>query len=123
LKRGAGSEAIALVQSTVSAYPKDAAPENLLGELYVATNDIPHAVDAFTQATALAPTWWPPYRNLALAKLMGKDPAGAIAAYEGGVKVAPTVPQLVMELAQLYERQGRVDDAIAQYEALYKRSP
>ena len=123
LKRGAGSQAIALVQSTVNAYPKDAAPENLLGELYVATNDIPRAVDAFTHATALAPTWWPPYRNLALAKMVAKDPAGAIAAYEGGVKVAPAVPQLVMELAQLYERQGRVDDAIAQYEALYKRAP
>jgi Flp pilus assembly protein TadD len=111
------------VQGTVNAYPKDAAPENLLGELYVATNDIPRAVAAFTSATTLSPAWWPPYRNLALARLMSKDTAGAIAAYEGGVKVAPGVPQIVMELAQLYEKQGRVDAAIAQYEALYKRSP
>jgi tetratricopeptide (TPR) repeat protein len=123
LSRGAGSQAITLVQSAVDAYPKDAALANLLGEVYLATKDLPRATDALTRATTLAPTWWPSYRNLALAKMAANDPMGAIAAYEGGVKVAPAVPQLVTELAQLYERQGRVDDAIGQYEALYKRNP
>src|SRR5581483_11654203 len=123
LRQGANAQAVDLVKSAVEANPKNASATNLLGEVYLATHDIPHAIETLTHATSMAPKWWPPYRNLALAKLAAKDPQGAIGAYEAGVKVAPTVPQLVTELARLYEQQGRVDDAIGLYEATYKRSP
>jgi len=39
------------------------------------------------------------------------------------MKVAPLEPQLIVETALLYEKQGRIDDAIARYDALYKREP
>jgi tetratricopeptide (TPR) repeat protein len=123
LRRGAGAEAVALVKSAVEADPKNVSAVNLLGEVYLATNDTPHAIETLTHATALNARWWPPYRNLALAKIVAKDPQGAIAAYQGGIKAAPMATQLVTELARLYEQQARVDDAIALYEATYKLNP
>ena len=123
LHQGAPAEAVALVKSAVDADPKNVSAANLLGEVYLATHDVPHAIETLSRAASLNQTWWPPYRNLALAKLAAKDPQGAIAAYQAGVKIAPTTPQLVTELARLYEQQGKVDDAIALYEATYKLNP
>ena len=123
LRQGSGAEAVAVVKSAVAADPKNVSATNLLGEVYLATNDVPHAIEAFTHATSLTPTWWPPYRNLALARLAAKDPQGAIAAYEAGIKVAPSGTQMVVELARLYEQQAKIDEAIALYEAAYKSNP
>jgi tetratricopeptide (TPR) repeat protein len=124
LARGQAPQAIALVQSAIEQdNSKDAAAVNLLGELYLATKDIPKAVNTLSEATTRAPQWWPPYRNLALAKAAANDSDGAIAAYDAAIKLAPTNPQLVTELAQLYVIHGHVDDAIARYETLYRRNP
>jgi Flp pilus assembly protein TadD len=72
-----------------------------------------------TRASKLSPTWWVPYRNLALSRLVENDTPGAIAQYEEAIKAAPSENGLIVELASLLERQGRVDDAIRRYEASY----
>ena len=64
-----------------------------------------------------------PYRNLAIAKYGAGDTAGAVATYEAGIKAAPTEPTLVAELAQLYQKQGRIDAAIASYDSWYQQNP
>jgi tetratricopeptide (TPR) repeat protein len=48
---------------------------------------------------------------------------GAIGEYEAALKISPAQPQLVMELAGVLEKQGRVDDAIGRYDALYRNNP
>jgi tetratricopeptide (TPR) repeat protein len=123
LAQGKAPAGIARVQAAVDHDPKNVLALNLLGELYIATHDLPRAVQTLTHATELDPNWWMPYRNLALAKLAAKDTAGAIAAYQAGIHSAPAEAQLTLELANLFERQGRVDDAIACYDALYRRNP
>jgi len=124
LRRGHADQAIALAQKAVDTVgTKDAAPANLLGELYLATKDFPKAIATLTQATTIAPHWWPAFRNLSIAKVASQDTAGAIEAYKSGIKVAPAEPQLTIELARIYEGLQRVDDAIACYEALYTRNP
>jgi tetratricopeptide (TPR) repeat protein len=95
----------------------------LLGELYVAQKSPTLAIAPFTQATILAPKWWVPYRSLALARLAANDVAGAIAAYEAGIKAVPDETLLVTGLASLYQQQGRIDDAIASYEAWHRQNP
>jgi tetratricopeptide (TPR) repeat protein len=121
LGRGRSAQAMELVQSAVAAEPRDAARLNLQGELYLATKDTAKAVASFQQAAALAPQWSLPYRNIALAKIATKDSAGAITAYDSALKAAPTDIQLVAESAHLYETLGRIDDAVARYEALLQR--
>jgi tetratricopeptide (TPR) repeat protein len=124
LARGQKAKALALAQQAVTeTKSQDAVTLNLLGEVYMAANDMSHAVDALTLATQLSPTWWPPYRNLALAKGNAGDRAAAIAAYQAALKVAPNEAQLTTELALLYEKGGELDKAIALYDAGLKRDP
>ena len=122
IARGQNAQALALVQGAVDRAPRSAAMHNLLGEVYLAQQRYEEAGRACEEAVHLAPSWWVTYRNLAQARFGAQDPAGALAAYRSGVQ-ATDEPELVTELAALYERQGRIDDAINQYEALYQRRP
>jgi tetratricopeptide (TPR) repeat protein len=121
--RGQAPQAIALVKDAATAAPSDPQILNQLGELYVGQKDVAQATDTLNRVIALAPKWWVPYRNLAAVKLESKDAAGAIAAYQAGLKAAPDEQQLLGELGLLYENTGRVDDAIALYDAACRRNP
>jgi tetratricopeptide (TPR) repeat protein len=117
--RGKQAQAIARVQRAVDANPKDVAALDLLGQLYLANGDLPRATQSLTHATGLAPDWWMAHRDLALVRLSANDTAGAIREYELAVKLAPQEPALTVALATLYEKEGRIDAAIARYAALY----
>jgi tetratricopeptide (TPR) repeat protein len=124
LARGEKAKALSVAQQAVTeTKSQDAVTLNLLGEVYLAENDVPHAVEALTHASQLSPKWWPPYRNLAIAKGTAGDRAGAVAAYHSALQIVPNEPQLVTELALLYEKGGEVDKATALYEAALQRDP
>jgi tetratricopeptide (TPR) repeat protein len=111
------------VQAAIASNPGKAALVNLLGELYLQQKDVGHASEAFGRASTLDPQAWLPHRNLAVAHSAANDPAQAIAEYEKAVQLAPAEPRPVVELTELYEKQGRIDAAIAGYEALYTQNP
>ncbi|HUN74192.1 MAG TPA: tetratricopeptide repeat protein [Steroidobacteraceae bacterium] len=123
LARGQAAQAVAHVKSASDAGPPDAHLLNLLGEMYLAERNATLAADAFVRASVAQPNWWVPYRNLALARITARDISGAIAAYQAGIKVAPTEPQPLTELALLYESHGRPDDAIALYQDWHRKAP
>lgn len=123
LSRGRTASAVARVRKVQDGDPKNAAVANLLGEIYLGAHQLPQASQAFTQASALAPHWWLPQRNIARAKLATGDTDGALGAYDTAVRLAPTEPQVVFECASLEEEQGRVDQAVARYQALYEHNP
>jgi tetratricopeptide (TPR) repeat protein len=122
LERGQRAQALALARDAVNRSPRSAVMQNLLGEVYLAQQRYSDAAGACAEAVRLAPSWWVPYRNIAQAKLGAQDPAGAVGAYQAGVR-ATAEPALVVELAALDERQGSIDDAIHEYELLYQRRP
>ena len=103
--------------------PKNALAENLLGEVYEATKDYPHALEAFARTTTLAPNWAVPYRDLARLKAAQNDNVGAISAYQAGLKAIPNDASMALELAAIYERQGRIDDSIALLDTLNRSNP
>jgi tetratricopeptide (TPR) repeat protein len=121
--RGSAAAAISRLQAVIASNPDEAALANLLGELYLQQKDREHASEAFGRASTLDPKAWLPHRNLAVARSAANDTAAAIAEYEKALQLAPGEPRLVIELTALYEKQGRVDDAIARYDALYKSDP
>lgn len=123
IEKGRLGQAVALISDAAQKSPKSAAILDLLGETYMAAKDYPRAVDTFERTIQLAPKWWIPYRDLAQARKNMKDSQGAIRAYEAGIKAVPTEPELVIAAADLYTAEGRVDDAIARYEALHKLNP
>jgi tetratricopeptide (TPR) repeat protein len=120
---GRPEAAIARVASVVTAQPANPVLHNLLGELYLAAKQYPQSVEQLTRATQLAPRWWLPYRSLAVAQESAGDALGAMRTYEHAETAAGLQAPLVTDLAGLYEHQGRIDDAIRQYEALYRTNP
>ena len=121
--RGATDAAIARVQTASAADPANAGLLNLLGELYMQRKDYVRASDVLTRACAVSPKEWQSHRNLALVRVAANDPAGAISEYEMALSLAPAESRLSVELAALYEKHGRVNDAIARYDDLYRSSP
>lgn len=123
LARGRGPQAIARVQSAVARDPTNAQPLDLLAELYLKSGDLTDAQAALQRAVGLAPNWWVPYHGLALVKLAAHDGAAAVAEYQAGLKALPAQPDLSLELAALYEKQGQVDAAIAALDTVYRANP
>jgi predicted Zn-dependent protease len=123
LARGRATEAIARAKSVVEANPHSGAARTLLGQLYIETRAYPQAIAELSEATQLLPKSSTAYRSLAVARLGAGDLAGALTTCEAGLKQLPYDPPLTMSLASIYERQGHVDEAIAQYQALYAHDP
>lgn len=123
IERGRGREAVDRVRSVAESEPSNAALQNLLGGVYLAVRDYPSAIATLRRAIELASKWGAPYRNLASAQAASGDNAGATRTYEQALVAVGLEPALVSDLATLYEREGRIDDAIRQYEALYRSNP
>jgi tetratricopeptide (TPR) repeat protein len=119
LTHGQGASAVARLDALVQSNPKNVLAQNLLGETLTATRAYPQAILQFNRTIELSPKWPLPYRNLAVVHLDMRDNAGAEAAYQQGLKANPYDPALTAGLAELYEQQGRIDQAIALYEALH----
>jgi tetratricopeptide (TPR) repeat protein len=95
----------------------------LKGELLVSERRYSDGESALRSAVERAPGEWPAYRLLAVARVAQKDVPGAVALLgEALGKVKDPVP-LRAELATLLEGQGRIDDAIAQYDAIVASQP
>jgi tetratricopeptide (TPR) repeat protein len=123
LQRGDSVAAIANVRSVIDKEPNNAGTRNLLGELYLATRDFPAAVEQLTKAKDLMPQWWVPYRGLMGAKVALGDIVGATSVCEEGLRHIPFDPVLTQQLAALFEKQGRVDEAISLYDGLLAHNP
>jgi tetratricopeptide (TPR) repeat protein len=118
LERGRNAAAVERLQHVLSRDPDNVQVLDLLGGTYLEMKDLAHAQEVLTHAIAVAPGAWTAYRDLAQVKLAGNDPSGAIETYRTALKLAPREPRVVTELASLYEKLGRVDEAIALYAPL-----
>jgi tetratricopeptide (TPR) repeat protein len=116
---GKGAQAIAQVQALVARSPQNTRALDLLGELYLADQDLPRALETLRRAVQLDPRSWESHLALAHTRLAMNDTAAAVSEYVSAVTAAPDHGELALELANLYEKLGRVDDAIASYERLY----
>lgn len=123
VSRGAYDAAIGRVRTMLEQAPHDAELMNLLGEVYFARKDLDHAGDMFSRASSQDPRQWRAHQNLARLKLAMDDPDGAISEYRAALEIAPAEPQLVVDATRVYEKQGRIDAAIAGYETLYEQNP
>ena len=121
--QGAYDSAIGRVRTALEQHHDDTELLTLLGSLYFQRKDFVQAAAAFDRTRELNPGSWQPHRNLALVKLATNDVNGALDEYQAALALAPGEPQLVADAARVYEKQGKVDEAIGRYEALYKGNP
>ncbi len=117
-------EALKLIDSYIDRFPTASFAANLKGELLLANQRAADAIPALKLAVERQPTWWIPYRNLAIAQsTVDKNNDAAIATLRTGIERATFVDSLNGELAALYVRNGNADLAIQVYENALRRNP
>jgi tetratricopeptide (TPR) repeat protein len=117
------AEAVRRLDDVAARFPGNSLALNLKGNLFLSDGRIAEARDTFNVAIARTPKWWPPYRGLAYAQLAAKDSAGAITTLRNAKAVVSQRDALGQELAGLLERQGKQDEAIAEYEEIVRGYP
>lgn len=115
-------QALARLDKVIAKHPDNAIAHNLKGELLTSRGELDKAATSFNEAIAKAPKWWMPYRGLALSNLAGKRNEEAVKALEDGLAKTGAAA-LGTDLAALYERLNRPDDAIRVYETMIGREP
>ena len=123
LASGKNQQALERVTAEAARNPKNAAVQNLLGELLLSRKDWSGAQRALQAAIANAPAWWLPYRNLAMGQVMSGHTDDAKRTYQTGIDATKGEAALSIDLAALQERGGQYEDAIRTYEALHARRP
>ncbi|HWW78038.1 MAG TPA: tetratricopeptide repeat protein [Steroidobacteraceae bacterium] len=123
LDRGRDAAAIARLRRAVERDPDNVQLLDLLGVTYLEVKNLSLATEVLTRARMLDPQSWVAYRDLARVRLAADDATGAVEEYKAARKLAPTQPGVATELAGLYEKQGRVDEAISCYESLQQSDP
>ena len=123
LERGRATVALERLRHALERDPNNVQILLLLGSTYLETNDLQRAIEIITKATTAVPGSWVAHRDLAKVRLAANDASGAIQEYQVALKLAPMQPSLVIDAAALYEKLGRIDAAMACYEALLKGDP
>ncbi len=115
-------EALKRLDGIIAQYPKSAFAANVKGDVLLSEKRTAEAITAFRTAMDRDPGWWVPYRNLALAQIAANDSNSAIGTMKTGIERASSPDALQGDLAGMFERMGRADDAIAVYEAALKKN-
>jgi tetratricopeptide (TPR) repeat protein len=103
--------------------PNMALAPYLKGELLLSQKSLQGAEDSYKTAIERDPTWWMPYRGLAAAQLAAEDPDAALATLRNGEAKAAQPEQLGLEIAGYYERRGKPQEAMREYEEVVRRNP
>jgi len=115
-------EALKRLDDAAAKYPTNPMPLDAKGQYLMQNGRLAEAKEAFTQATVRAPKWWPAYRDMAKAQLLGKeDVAAVIDGLRRAKALVDQSEQLSEALANLLVRAGKPQEAIAENEeALHK---
>jgi tetratricopeptide (TPR) repeat protein len=116
-------EALKRLDGIAARFPKLPFASNIKGEILLGTHRTAEAKAEFSTAIERDPKWAPAYRNLAMAKIMDHDSPGAVVTLQAGISKVERAESLEGELANLYERMNKPDDAIQVYEAMLRKDP
>jgi tetratricopeptide (TPR) repeat protein len=116
-------EALKRLDEVIARFPALPLAANLKGEALLATQHPADAERAFKTAIERAPNWWIPYQGLSTAESTQGNSVGAMATLQSGISKVQDPNSLQLELAGLYERSGKPEDAIRIYEAALRKDP
>jgi tetratricopeptide (TPR) repeat protein len=119
---GKADQAISRLRLAVSKRPDNAALHELLGTL-LSGRDSAAATGELRRAIDLRPGWWVPYHELGRIQVAAGDAAQAAKTLQQGVDATRLEVPLVEDLATLYERQGRPQEAMRLYDRFGKDFP
>jgi tetratricopeptide (TPR) repeat protein len=116
-------EALKRLDEAIARYPALPLAANIKGETLIAAKHPADAEAAFKTAIERAPNWWIPYQRLSLAQSTQGKSAAAIATLQAAIPKVENPSPLQLDLAVLFERSGKPDDAIRLYEAALLKDP
>ncbi|MFO1409346.1 MAG: tetratricopeptide repeat protein [Steroidobacteraceae bacterium] len=109
------------VSAALDKSPKNAALLAVQGNVLLRLKRYDEAAEALQNAVSAAPGWWVAYRDLAqVERSRGRNEA-AVATYLRGIDATGFSPELLTQLGELYERLGRIDEAMVLYDGWLKR--
>jgi tetratricopeptide (TPR) repeat protein len=117
------AEAARRLDEVSAKYPKLPFALNIKGELLMTTHRTADAKTAFSAAIERQPKWRVPYQNLAMAQITDKDLAAAAATLQTGIHQVEHPDTLQVDLAALFERMGKPDEAMQMYDAALRKDP
>lgn len=98
------------------AYPGDERVQNLLGNWHFGRQENDRAIQHFTRATELEPSYSPPYNSLGYAQRTVGDYDAAEAAFKKYIEVLPEEPNPYDSYAELLMKTGRFQESIENYQ-------
>jgi tetratricopeptide (TPR) repeat protein len=116
-------EALKRLDAVAAQFPKVPIALNVKGEILLAADRATDAEVAFKAAIDREPKWWVPYRGLAVAQAVNKNTDGAVATLRNAIVTVQQPQPLQSELASLFERLGKPQDAIQVYEDELHKDP
>lgn len=116
-------EALKRLDAVTAAVPDGGVAPNLKGDLLLAQGQNKDAQDAYRLAIKRAPKWSVPYSGLANAQFAARDSDSALATLRNGQATVAQPDPLALQVAAYYERDGKPDQAIAEYEEIMHRDP
>ncbi len=117
-------QALAAAKEFVSANPQAPIAYMALGEVQAARREPDAAEASYRKWIELNPRAPLGYLRLARLHITARnDPARAVTALEEGRKAIPGNRELTLQLAELYEQTGQVDQAIREYERVLSANP
>ena len=116
-------EAMKRLDDLTAQNPKNAFAPNIKGELLLSEKDFTAAQVAFKVAIARAPAWWVPYRGLAAAQFASQDGEAGLATLRSAEAAVNQPDQVGVEIASYYERAGKPQEAMKEYDTIIQRNP
>ena len=119
---GRAEEATVVLEEVVARDSSWSPVYSLLGAVYMDLDSKDRAVQLLERAVVLEPKW-ENYNRLGLAQLRNGNLTAAISAFEHAVRQAPWQPHPHLNLARIYERQGREQAAARQRQIFAQLRP
>ena len=117
IRRGSTDQVVERLDKALAITPDNPAIGNLRGEVLLNAGRTDEARETLAQVIETSGGWWLPYRTLARSYVEA-EPERAIEVLEKGLAEVAAPANIGIELATLYERLERVDDAIGVYEKM-----
>ena len=107
----------------VAAYPDDERAHFNLAGYHFGQQDYPPAIEHYTKATELAPSYSSAYNLLGYAYRQSGDYAGSEKAFQKYIELIPKDPNPYDSYAELLLKMGRFDDSMTQYRKALEINP
>ncbi len=117
------ADALKRLADVESRYPQLPFASDIKGQILAETHHAADAKTAFVASIERAPKWQTGYQNLVYLQIEDKDLPGAVATLQRAIQQVEHPDGFRIELASIFERLGRPDDAIQVYDSALQIDP